>query len=231
MRTVIEPSNIDSLNVRAFFSTKGFVKENEKVHDVLSKELDIPSSKIYLPIQKHTNKVYVVNEETRPVVADAVITTQKKLLIGVLVADCVPVLLFDKKKEVAGAVHAGWRGTAGKILKYSIDTMKESFNCDPGSIMVAIGPSIRQCSYEVSAEVKDGVIKTTGEGDYYYQKGDKYYIDLSAANMIQALGAGIPENNIWQSEECTDCNPDKFYSYRYSKGKATGRQGGFIGMW
>lgn len=231
MRIVIEPPNYNSPNVRAFFSTKKFIKENEKVQDILSKELGIPSSQIYLPIQKHTNTVQVVNEETGPVVADAVITARKKLLLGVIAADCVPVLLFDKKKGVAGAVHAGWRGTAAKILKHSINTMKAKFNCDPESILVAIGPSIRQCSYEVSAEVIDCVTKATGEGDYLSQKGDKYYIDLSNANMIQALKEGIPETNIWQSEECTYCNPNKFYSYRYSKGEATGRQGGFIGMW
>ncbi|MCK5505317.1 MAG: polyphenol oxidase family protein, partial [Thermodesulfovibrionia bacterium] len=70
----------------------------------------------------------------------------------------------------------------------------------------------------------------TGEGDYFSKRDEKYYIDLSTANKIQALNAGILPENIWQSGECTFCSPDKFYSYRYLKG-SEGRQGGFIGIW
>ncbi len=231
MISTIEPSNIASRSIKAFFSTRKFSSENEPVRDILSEKLDIPVNNIYLPIQKHTNKICVLESESTPVIADAVITAKKKYLIGVLVADCVPILLLDKKKEVAGAVHAGWRGTSEKILKHSIETMKEEFNSDPENIQVAIGPSIRKCSYEVGPEVIEGVTDATGPGEYFSTKGDKHFIDLSIANMIQALGSGIPAGNIWRSGECTYCNPDKFYSYRYSKGKATGRQGGFIGMW
>jgi len=231
MGILIEPPNTASFNIRAFFSTRKLVGENEQVRDVLAKELDIPRAQIYLPVQKHTNTIHVLETETEPVTADAVITGRKDVLIGVLVADCVPILLYDGKKEVAGAVHAGWRGTATQILKNTITAMTEKFNCLPENISVAIGPSIRQCSYEVGEDVKNGVKAATGKGDYFYRKGDKYFVDLSTANRIQALNAGIPQENVWQSEECTFCSPERFYSYRYAKGTSTGRQGGFIGMW
>ncbi len=108
--------------------------------------------------------------------------------------------------------------------------MNERFNCAYEDILVAIGPSIRQCSYEVDEDVKIEVQRATGDGNYYCKQSEKYFLDLSSANKIQALSIGVSQENIWQSEECTFCNPDRFYSYRYSKDLA-GRQGGFIGMW
>lgn len=231
MGILIEPPNIASFNVRAFFSTRRFVGENGQIRDLLSEQLAMPAAKIYMPAQKHTSTIHVLEKDTGPVTADAVITENRDVLIGVLVADCVPVLLYDDNKRVAGAVHAGWRGTAAQILKKTINAMTERFNCLPEDISVAIGPSIRQCSYEVGEEVKNGVVQATGNGDYFSQEGDKYFVDLSTANRIQALNAGVLQAKIWQSQECTFCNPDRFYSYRYLKGASCGRQGGFIGMW
>lgn len=230
MGTIIRPLNIDAQNIRAFFTTRTFNSNNEYIGAALSKELGIPEDKIYLPVQKHTDRIHVLETEFEPAVADAVITARKNLLIGILVADCVPVLLYDRGNKVIGAVHAGWRGTAKKILKNTIRIMRKEFLCSPENISVAIGPSIRKCSYEVGEDVKTEVQKATGVGNYYRRQGEKYFVDLSSANKIQALNSGIPRENIWQSDECTYCNPDKFYSYRFSK-RTAGRQGGFIGIW
>lgn len=230
MKTIIGPPNIISSNVRAFFTTKIFLNENERIDEVIAKELNILQDNIYLPVQKHTNKIHVLESGREPVIADAVVTAKKNIFIGVLVADCVPVLMHDRHKEVIAAVHAGWRGTAQMILKNTIKTMVKRYGSSIKDISIAIGPSIRRCSYEVGEDVVTEVHSATGEGDYYSKMGDRYYIDLSSANKIQALSSGIPEDNIWQSEKCTFCNPDDYYSYRYSGG-STGRQGGFIGMW
>jgi YfiH family protein len=230
MTPVIEATNIALSNVKAFFTTKILVNNHEDINDALGKELNISKDNIYLPIQKHTNKIHILDSDNRPVIADAVITDKKHVLIGVLVADCVPILLHDKLRGVIGAVHAGWRGTATQILKKTIMTMQERFRSLPEDISVAIGPSIRQCSYEVDEDVNIAVQEATGEGDYYRRQGNKYYVDLSSANRIQALSMGVPSRNIWQSDECTFCRPEKYYSYRYSGG-SSGRQGGFIGMW
>ncbi len=152
------------------------------------------------------------------------------MLVGIHVADCVPILLYDKEKLLVGAVHAGWRGTASQILRNTIETMKEIFCSSAEDIQIAIGPSIRRCCYDVGDDVEDALFRVTGEGDYHRRKDGKRFVDLSFANKIQALSMGVPDENIWQSDECTFCNPDRFYSYRYTKGSA-GRQGGFIGMW
>ena len=95
---------------------------------------------------------------------------------------------------------------------------------------MAIGPSIRQCSYEVGEDVVVQVQRATGTGNYCSRDGDRYYLDLASANKIQAEGAGLCREMIWQSDECTYCNPERFYSYRFAGG-STGRQGAFIGMW
>jgi len=229
MKIFEAPPNIASLETEAFFTTKLLGNIADKV-DAVSNVTGISKNSIYLPIQKHTDNIQVVESVCAPEVADAVITAERRIMIGVLVADCVPVLLYDSNRRVIGAVHAGWRGIAQKILQKTIKKMIDEFQCLPGQISVAIGPCIRQCSYEVGKEVKEAVQKATGEGDYYKKKGDRYFVDLSSANRIQALNMGIEQKNIWHSEECTFCNPDKFHSYRYANDHA-GRQGGFIVMW
>ncbi len=222
---LIKPPIFIHSRVNAFFSTNSF---NNGL-DNIAKLVNIPKDNIYLPIQKHTNNVHVLEADLKPIVADAVLTEKKGILIGVQVADCVPILLYDKEKNIIGVVHAGWRGTAAQILKHTLETMQYRFHCSTEDILTAIGPSIRQCCYSVGDDVKDAIQKVTGKGTYYHEQDNKCFVDLSSANVIQALSTGIPQQNIWQSDECTFCNPDRFYSYRYVKGP-TGRQGGFIGI-
>ena len=141
-----------------------------------------------------------------------------------------PILLYDAQKAVIGAVHAGWRGTANQILKNTLKIMQDKFRCSAENILVAVGPSIRQCCYNVGDDVKTAVQKATGEGFYHRSQDGKLFVDLSSANVIQAMSSGIPQKNIWQSEECTYCSPLGFYSYRRTK-DSIGRQGGFITLW
>jgi len=194
----------------------------------LGKVLNIDAGKIYLPIQKHTDKIAVVESAFYPVVADALITKEHGVLIGVQVADCVPILLYEATKGIMGAVHAGWRGTAEAILKKTIKAVIEKYMCSAETIHIALGPAIRGCCYHVDFDVMHAVSRATGPGDYSVNKADKYCLDLPRANKYQALSMGIPEGNIWLSEDCTFCRPDLYYSYRFSKG-TTGRQGAFIG--
>lgn len=230
MEFLVKPPNIDHSGVRAFFSTKDVCKGGKPSRKILSEEFNISEDNIYLPVQEHTSKIHLLESGSGPVVADAVITARKNFLIGVLVADCVPILLYDKEKEIIGAVHAGWRGTAKRILPDTITMMRERFRSSPENIIVAIGPSIKQCCYEVGDEVRESILDATGEGDYYINKDGSSFVDIALANKLQALNADVLPENIWLSGECTFCNPDKYHSYRYSKENA-GRQGGFIGMW
>jgi YfiH family protein len=213
---VVIPDILKAHAADAFFTTKAF--EDNRLHEYIS-----GVESIYLPVQQHTDKVIIVEYDLEPKIADAVITNRPGLAIAVKTADCVPVLVYDPVRRVAGAVHAGWRGTAQSILKRTIEAFSERFGSSPGDIIVAIGPSIRSCCYEVGPEVVKGVQEATGSGDYVSEAKGKHRIDLQAANRIQALSKGIHSGNIQIIEECTHCMPEKYYSYRYSKG-TTGRQ-------
>jgi YfiH family protein len=219
----ISPPIFQGLSVRGFFTTKALNGDLQNI----SRLSGLPISSFYHPIQKHTDRIVVLTDSMDRKVADAVITSRTDVMIGVDVADCLPILLYDRRLNVIGAVHAGWRGTAGMILKKTILKMGEVFNSMPQDILIAMGPAIKGCCYEVGVEVIETVEIATGKGNYYIDKGDKYLLDLSAANMYQAFSLGIPSGNIWVSEYCTFCHPEKFYSYRYAKGK-TGRQSGYI---
>lgn len=222
---IIAPPVFNGEHVKAFFTTKAVHCD---IHG-LSELLGVTRENIYMPIQKHTDKVIVLDHDRGPKVGDAVISSNRGIFIGVQVADCVPVLLFDRKRKVAGAVHAGWRGTASSILKKAIETMSQRFFTSPQDIMMAIGPSIRWCCYEVEYEVIEAVKEASAEGDYYRKKGEKYCLDLAAANRQQAVSSGVSPDHIWLADECTFCLPSKYYSYRYAKG-SEGRQCGVIGI-
>lgn len=224
MKGVIVPE-IFGGRVTAFFTGKAVGADRREIGRIAG----VAPEAVYLPIQKHTDHVIILSSAREPHIGDAVITKEKGLLVGVQVADCVPVLVHEKEKRVVAAVHAGWRGTAAAILKKTVEAILERYAGEAKDVVVAIGPAIGGCSYEVGREVIDGVKRATGEGGYYSTKGDKYYLDLPAANKQQILSLGVPPENIWVSPDCTFCAPDRFYSYRFSKGSA-GRQGGFIGL-
>lgn len=224
MHRIIVPDNMHQ-SVTAFFTGKAAGSDT----DVIASIAGISRNRIFLPVQKHTDKVLVLNASREPKIADAVVTHEKDVLIGVQVADCVPVILYDREKKIAGAVHAGWRGTASSILKKTIEVMNNRFFCEPKDILVAIGPSIRACCYTVGPDVFEAVVHATGRGDYCQVHEGRQSLDLAIANREQALSMGISESNIWVSEDCTFCHPERYFSYRYAKG-STGRQAAFIGI-
>lgn len=222
---IIKPPNMDYPGVEAFFTTKIGGDTGTMP------SLGIPTGqRVYLPVQKHTDKVQILEGDMRPEVADAVITSRKDILLGVQSADCVPLVIFDERNKVIGAVHAGWRGTAAQILKNTIRAMSENFHSSAEDLSIAIGPSIRGCCYRVGVDVHEAICASSGEGDYASEREGRFFVDLALANMLQAVSLGVMREKIWLSDECTFCNPERFHSYRYHGGPA-GRQGGFIGIY
>lgn len=211
--------------VTAFFT----VKQIGINVDYISRLFSLKRDYIFMPIQNHSDNILIIEDNIQPQIADAVITTRSHLLIGVKVSDCVPILMLDQKRMVIGAVHAGWRGTATQIIKKTIIKFIEKYGSSPEDILFALGPSIRWCCYNVGEDVKNEVCKATGAGEYYKEENGKYFIDLLNANETQILSFFVPKRNIWKSNECTYCSPDKYYSFRYTK-NYNGSQGGFIGI-
>jgi YfiH family protein len=219
------PLNMTFPGIRALFTTKMFLSDVKE----MVRDMNVPEGKLYFPLQKHTDRIHVLEADLQPVIADAVLTARQGILLGVQVADCVPILLSDKITHTVGVIHAGWRGTAKGIIQETIQVMKDRFCALEDNIRIAIGPSIRKCCYEVGVEVVNDIRKVTGQGEYFTEQNGKYAIDLSNVNKIQVLSLGIPEKNIWQSRDCTFCKSDMYHSYRYT-GSAKNGQYGLIGM-
>lgn len=162
---------------------------------------------------------------------DALVTNQPGLLLGVLTADCMPLLIVDIEHRVVAAVHAGWRGTAKRIVEKTLGIMENQFGSRPRSCLAVIGPSIRGCCYEVGEEV---IGAFHGEFEYGAQLfesrlGGKRFLDLPAACRFQLLHAGLESSNIFADPACTSCNLEQFFSHRGEKGQ-TGRMMGVIGI-
>ncbi len=190
---------------------------------------DITGRKVYFPIQKHTDTVIELDPDLTPKEGDAVITDRANVILGIKVADCVPILIFDTRRFVIGAVHAGWRGTSKGILKKTISRLEQRYNSRSEDLLLAIGPCIGQCCYEVGHDVIDAVVHETGPDNYYIKNGDKFMLDLQQANRLQAIRLGVPESQIEAIGECTSCQSDKYFSYRRDE-NVKGRQGGFISL-
>ena len=162
--------------------------------------------------------------------ADAIITNQTDLMIGVTVADCLPLLLFDPVKQVVASVHAGWQGTAASIAAKAAQAMISLFDCKATDIVAAIGPSIKACCYEVDQPVKDSFDDCkSSPWDCIAESSStgKWKLDLALANRMQLEDCGILSANIEATDHCTCCQKDLYFSYRRDNGE-TGRQVGFI---
>jgi YfiH family protein len=156
---------------------------------------------------------------------DATITALPGICLMVMVADCVPVLLFDPVKKVSAVIHAGWRGTVHHITSNTIHAMVIHYGCDPSDILAGIGPSIGPCCYEVGEDVRDFVGESFGTTDgYLIRKNDtsKPHFDLWYANQKQLADNGVKPENIETSGLCTMCHSEIFFSSRASGG-VTGR--------
>ena len=161
---------------------------------------------------------------------DGLITNQPGVMIGVCVADCVPILLLDPKKKVVAALHAGWKGTAGEIGRKGVEALVNMFGSSPGDILAAIGPAIGRCCYEVDAPVTEAFRKNGAGLECFDQEararrnGGLTWRRPITANCWQP---GLPETNIETTPLCVSCEHDLFFSYRRDGGE-TGRQMGFI---
>jgi len=158
---------------------------------------------------------------------DAAMTALRGVILGVQTADCVPILVADKKGRAVAAIHAGWRGTAARIAQATIRNLVEKFHLEPNSLYAAIGPHIGVCCYEVGEDVTAAISDTTAIETR--AEWAKPHLNLAAANLKQLLEAGLPENQIETSSLCTKCREDLFHSFRRD-GKKMGHLLSIIGL-
>jgi polyphenol oxidase len=211
----------------SFNTGENIQKVNENRERVI-RLFDLPPDKVFFPDQCHTAEVKVVDfhiTEQSLQSTDAIITNKRGICIGVLTADCVPILLYDPVKSVIAAVHAGWRGTVGEIVKNTISRMIESFNVHPSNLIAALGPSISGKNYQVGPEVvekfrfaynMDRLIFS------HFTADGRANLDLWECNHQILLNCGVQNDRIELAGICTYDRFDNFFSAR-REGFYTGR--------
>jgi YfiH family protein len=145
---------------------------------------------------------------------DALVSNERGQRIGVRTADCVPILLADRRQRAVAAIHAGWRGTAARIAYRAIEQMMQDYGAHPSDIVAAIGPSIGVCCYRVGGEVKDQFQELFPEWRGSRDGEEPAMLDLTEANRRILGAAGVPIEQIYVSGLCTWHCGDDFYSYR-----------------
>jgi len=195
----------------------------------------LPGSELVTVHQIHSADVVTVTGpmdlERRPQ-ADALVTDRPNLLLGILTADCVPVLFHDPEAQVIGAAHAGWKGALAGVTDYVLIAM-EALGANRDHIACAIGPCIAQPSYEVDAGFRTRFLEADAANDRFFAAGKpghfQFDIESYVAARLQAAGAG----SIEKLGLDTYAHEDRYYSYRRSchRGEAGyGRQISVIGM-
>jgi len=192
----------------------------------------IHDGKIVTMKQVHGDQIVEVKDKTLKETgeADGMVTRGAGIHLGVLTADCVPILILAPKHKIVAAVHAGWRGTLMGIAAKMVREFDHRYGVVPEEIEAALGPSIGACCYEVKDDVTEPLREKWGRiADANIQTRDgKSSVDLRQLNRAILESAGVPSKEIFQIGPCTCCAPDEFFSYRREK-KETGRQMSFIG--
>jgi hypothetical protein len=151
-------------------------------------------------------------------------------LLGIVSADCVPVLIVAPQHGLVAALHAGWRGTLKGISARAVAMLQTTWHAAPTSLWVALGPAIGRCCYEIGAEVGEAMIQRWHLGDSaaWQPQGGKGFLDLRMVNLAQFVAVGVPRNQVQCVGPCTFCDSSRFASYR-REGSAASRQLSVIG--
>ena len=234
----------------------GFTKQDtraavERNRALFMKELGVANaSTMFITLRQiHSDLIHrVESPPEHSLSGDGLITNTPGLLLAILTADCLPVIVVDKKNRAVGIFHAGWRGTVKRIVEKGVGEMHRYFGSDPRNMIAVIGPSVQSCCYQVGEEVRQKfeaqfayaaeLFREVKESDPVREKYPmlflsarapghtelpvNIFLDLVEANRRQLIDAGVPAKNIDASSPCTACHTDLLFSHRAEKG-LTGR--------
>ena len=243
----------------------GFTKHDsraavERNRELFLKELGVPKVRKGWPLislrQIHSDLIHRVDgAPEQPLDGDGLITDTPELVLAVQTADCLPIILVDRKRRAVGVFHAGWRGTVKRIVEKGVGEMRRHFKSDPRNLVAAIGPGVLGCCYDVGEEVRtkfesqfayaSSLFREVKESDPVREKYPllfltarapghselpvRLFLDLVEANRRQLLDAGMLATNIDTVGPCTACHPELLFSHRAEKG-VTGRMMGAAGI-
>jgi polyphenol oxidase len=230
----------------------------ERNREIFLKELGVANGRRNWPLvslrQIHSDLIHRVDGvrvermSEQPLAGDGMVTNTPGLLVTVQTADCLPIILVDRKQRAVGVFHAGWRGTVKRIVEKGVGEMRKHFKSDPQDLVAAIGPGVQVCCYEVGEEVRtkfeaqfayaSSLFRQVKESDPVREKYPllfltarapghselpvKLFLDLVEANRRQLLDAGVMAKNIEVVGPCTACHTELLFSFRAEKG-ITGR--------
>ncbi len=194
-----------------------------KNREILLSSISLDANKSLFTLnQNHTNEVIIIDDPNDTpnkyldIKADGLITTIPNIAIGILTADCIPVLLMDEEKKVIGAIHCGWQGIHKNIIKTTIDKLK-SLNCDIKNIKVALGPCLKKQSYEVDIDFMENIVREKETYKNVFKKlskKNKYLFDCTKYCVMKLKEEGINYIDILNFD--TYKQDDLFFSYRRS---------------
>lgn len=234
----VSPAPYKTLNIGTFTGDDVTnIRENlRRIASVFS----LFPGQIHASKQVHGTRILQVSATTKPCSVfnsrspfqgDGIMTNQPGILLGILTADCLPVLFFDPAHPAVGAGHAGWRGTLQGISLQILGDMESAYGTPPERVRVALGPSIGPCCYTVGKEVALAFLHGDENLRPFVQEVNhrQWKLDLTGINRYQLLGRGVRNENIVSGSYCTHCLSDLFFSVR-EQGEPTGRQISLIGL-
>ena len=170
--------------------------------------------------QVHGNSVVVAGQDSVSLPdADILISNRTDIAVVVQAADCVPLLMADVRAGAVAAAHAGWRGLAAGVPGETVNALTRAFGSRPEDLLVAVGPAIGQCCYEVGGDVREAMARAFGEADasrwfMASRASGKWMFDMWASARAQLEIAGVPASQIFAAGLCTASHPNAFCSYR-----------------
>jgi YfiH family protein len=184
-----------------------------------------PAATVSTLRQIHSGRVLMADRSGDLGEGDALISNRPGITLAIRTADCLPILIADSRNRAVAAVHAGWRGTVAGITSNAIQSMAENFGSKPEDLLIAIGPGIGACCFEVGPEV-------AGQFSPFFPERDdlsgRAKIDLVETTYRQLCRNGIGVGQMFHFGLCSSCLPDKFYSYR--RDRDSGRMISTIGV-
>ena len=191
-------------------------KESVKKNlDYIAKKMNVEKDKLILMHQTHSNKVVEIkkNNYKKKVIADAMITKMKGFALGVITADCVPIILYDTKNEIIGCIHAGWKGAFSDIIKNTVSKIKKISSGN--KIYACIGPCIDKKNYEVDKNFYKMFLAKSRNNKIYFsnKKNEKKLFNLRKFVTDKLLKANI---KVDQVDRDTFAEKSNFFSYRRS---------------
>jgi polyphenol oxidase len=167
-------------------------------------------------------------------IGDGLVTDAPNVALLTLHADCQPILVVDPDRPAIGVAHAGWRGTVGNIAGAIVGAMREAYASRPSRLLVYLGPALAGCCAEMGPDVT-GLWRDTANANgispelALTRPGEREHFDVSQANRSLLLAAGVREEHIDISPECTRCDTDRWFSHR-GHGPNAGREGALIAI-